>query len=303
MHAPFYGVDIINEGVHVFSVSGLILHGNIHNDLVLFPFKSNYILVDQILALIEISDKFSNTAGIMELFTLLRPFPVVGKGDFESLVEECQFSYPDLQCVIAEICAFLKDFRIRHKGNNSAGIVGFPDHGHFFRYCAAGESHFIYLAVSVNLNLHPGRQSINYGNTYPVETAGNCISAIPKLTACMENCQYYFQCRLARFVHVYRNTTAIICYRAAPIWIDGNLNGVTEPGQGFIDTVIYNFINQVMKTAGRRRTDVHARAETNRFQTFQYSYFVSTVISIATFFLMMSLNFMNFFAHIFSPVQ
>ena len=70
-----------------------------------------------------------------------------------------------------------------------------------------------------------------------------------------------------------------------------------ETGKGFINTVIYDFIHQMMQTAGRSGTDIHSRTETNRFQTFQHAYILRAVIAFPIFTGMMRLYFVDFFAH------
>jgi hypothetical protein len=43
-----------------------------------------------------------------------------------------------------------------------------------------------------------------------------------------------------------------------------------ETGERLIDRVVYDFINQVMESALRRRSDVHAGAFADRLQTFEH---------------------------------
>lgn len=76
-----------------------------------------------------------------------------------------------------------------------------------------------------------------------------------------------------------RYAAAVIGNRTAPVIIQSDLDMGAETGKGFINTVIYDFIHQMMQTSGRSGTDIHSRTETNRFQTFQHAYILRAVIA------------------------
>ena len=86
MHATFDGIDIVNEGVHVFTVPLLVLHSNIHNDFIFFPFKSNHRWIYQVFAFIKELYKFCNPACIMELFFMGSSIAMVRQSDGEAFV-------------------------------------------------------------------------------------------------------------------------------------------------------------------------------------------------------------------------
>jgi hypothetical protein len=50
--------------------------------------------------------------------------------------------------------------------------------------------------------------------------------------------------------------------------MDHNIDGLTIAGQSFVDTVIDDFIDQMVKTSGTGATDVHPGTLTNRVQSF-----------------------------------
>ena len=68
MHAPFYGIDVIDKAVHGFTVARLVLHSDINNDFVFFSLKGNDFLIDYIFSFIQEFDKFGNPAGIRKYF-------------------------------------------------------------------------------------------------------------------------------------------------------------------------------------------------------------------------------------------
>jgi hypothetical protein len=56
----------------------------------------------------------------------------------------------------------------------------------------------------------------------------------------------------------------------AAIRMNDNVNAFTNAGQGLIDRVIDNFIDQVVQRFDIRAAHIHTRATTDGFQAFQY---------------------------------
>ena len=66
-----------------------------------------------------------------------------------------------------------------------------------------------------------------------------------------------------------RNTTSVILYSDGIIFVDGYFNVVAIAGERFVDRVIHNFINQVVKSFRTNVTNIHRGTLSNSFQTFQ----------------------------------
>ena len=66
-----------------------------------------------------------------------------------------------------------------------------------------------------------------------------------------------------------RNTTSVILYSDGIIFVDGYFNVVAIAGERFVDRVIHNFINQVVKSFHANVTNIHRGTLSNSFQTFQ----------------------------------
>ena len=78
-----------------------------------------------------------------------------------------------------------------------------------------------------------------------------------------------------------RNASSIVndCYGI--IFIYRYLDGITIPRKSFINCIIYNLINQMMKTSGRCTADIHTRSLSYSLKTFQYLNLICTVFCIA----------------------
>ena len=166
-----------------------------------------------------------------------------------------------------------------------------------FCHVAPGQFHFMEVAFSSDHHLHPFGQGVDYGNTYAVEAAGNGVAVAAEFAAGMKDGKHYFHGGLAGFVHSCRNAAAVIGDGAAAVVIQGDFDVSAVACQRFIDTVIHDFIHQMVQAPGGGGTDVHAGAEAHGFQSFQYSYILRAVIALAIFFCMAGLDFMNFFRH------
>ena len=70
-------------------------------------------------------------------------------------------------------------------------------------------------------------------------------------------------------MHVNRNSTTVVGHANIAFFGDYDINVVAVPGQSLINGVVYDLINQVVQAPWARRTDVHSRSLTYRFESFK----------------------------------
>ena len=134
----------------------------------------------------------------------------------------------------------------------------------------------------VNRNFKMCRKCIYNRRTYTMQTTGNFISATAEFSAGMQDRKHDFYRRNTCFVvDSDRNASSIVndCYGI--IFIYRYLDGITIPRKSFINCIIYNLINQMMKTSGRCTADIHTRSLSYSLKTFQYLNLICTVFCIA----------------------
>ena len=103
-----------------------------------------------------------------------------------------------------------------------------------------------------------------------MKTTGYFVSSTAEFTTCMQNGKYYFNSRNACFmINTYRYTTSIINNSNGIVLINGDINRITKSCKCLIYGIIYNFINQMMKTSACCGTDVHTGSLSNSLKTFQ----------------------------------
>jgi hypothetical protein len=65
------------------------------------------------------------------------------------------------------------------------------------------------------------------------------------------------------------NSSTVVRYANPAILGDGDVDRVTVTGESFVDRVVDDFINEVVKTTGTCGADVHSRAFANGLKPFE----------------------------------
>jgi hypothetical protein len=129
---------------------------------------------------------------------------------------------------------------------------------------------YVDLALTVNLSDEKVTECVNAGYTYAVQTAGYLVAVLIELTAGVQHCKNYLQCgAMLLGVHTGRNTTTVILDGNGIVLVDIYGDVGAEAGHGFVDTVIYDLIYQVMQTSFAYISDVHGRSFSYRLKSFQ----------------------------------
>ena len=104
-----------------------------------------------------------------------------------------------------------------------------------------------------------------------MKTSGHLIGTLVELATRMKYGHYDFQCGLVLFfMHVYRNTAAVVLYGDGVVFIDSDSCVSTIAGKCFVDGVIHGFINQVVQTFLADVSDIHRRTFAYGFQSSQH---------------------------------
>ena len=204
----------------------------------------------------------------MELFVFLFSFPFVCQCDLYSFVKECHFTQTTFQC-LKIIFRFIKNFRIRPERALRSRMFRSP----YLRQRSNGLPFFvflfIYFTVSFYFNLHVSGKCIYDRCTYPVKSSGYFISSAAEFTSGMQNGMNYLYCRYAQLrMFVYRHTSSVIFYSDGIIFVYRYMDRAAKSSKSFVDTVVYHFIHQMVKTPGTCTSDVHTGSFSYSFKTF-----------------------------------
>ena len=104
-----------------------------------------------------------------------------------------------------------------------------------------------------------------------METAGYLVSSAAELVA---GVQYRHDDFHGGFMHlrvlVHRHASAVVENLYAVVFVNGDLNIIAIARQRFVHRVVHDLVDTVMKSSGAGRTDIHARAFSDRVKTFQH---------------------------------
>ena len=104
-----------------------------------------------------------------------------------------------------------------------------------------------------------------------MKTARELISAAAELTARVQLGKHDFDRRFALFFYYSRGNAASVvgdCDRTVFLYL--HENGVAKARHGFVDGVVHDFVDEMVKTALVRGTDIHAGTLSDRFKTFEH---------------------------------
>ena len=103
-----------------------------------------------------------------------------------------------------------------------------------------------------------------------MEAAGDLVPAVAELAAGMQHRQHQSDSGdLLNRVLLDGDATTIVGHPDATVVEEDNVDLVAVPGQGLIDGVVDDLVDQVVQATFPRGADVHAGAFANRLQTLQ----------------------------------
>lgn len=111
-----------------------------------------------------------------------------------------------------------------------------------------------------------------------MQTTGHRVRAAAELAAGVQDGQDDLDGRdaLGR-VDADRDATAVVDHADTAVFTDGDVDGVAVPGEGFVDGVVDDLLDQVVQTAGPRRTDVHTGTLADRLEPLEHLNLVCSV--------------------------
>ena len=278
VHAALGGVDVVGKRHDVLAVAAIPLQGYLdlahlgHGRIrIRFALDVDGLLkgLGNVLALVEELDEVDDAAGIAELLHMGSRLALVGQHDLEVLVEERRL----LQAVVQRIeivDAGLEDLVVGPEGDGGARRLRGAHDLHLLDGLAAREFHLVDIAVAAHLYDHALGQGVDDGDAHAVQAARDLVGRVIELTAGVQDRHDDLERRdLFDGMLVDGDATPVIDDRDGVVGVDRHLNLGAETGHGLVDGVVNDLPHQVMKTAGARRANVHARALTNGLETFE----------------------------------
>ena len=261
------GVDVVDEGKDRLAVPRVVLEGQLDDDVVLLRLEQDRARIEDFLVLIEELDEFDDPALVLKLVALGDPF--VRDGDPDAPVEEGQLPEPlgqDLEAVFGHF----EDFVVGPERDFRSGLLRFADLFQLRQRNAALVALDEDAAVALDLEVESLGQGVDDRDADAVEAAGDFVGLVVEFAAGVKDGHDHFGRRLMLlFVHLDGNAAAVVDDRDRIVHVDEDIDVLAEAGQGFVDGVVDDFINQVMEAVGARAPDVHRRAFPDRFEALE----------------------------------
>ena len=114
-----------------------------------------------------------------------------------------------------------------------------------------------------------------------MQSAADLITAVvAELAARMEHGEHDLDGGLAALVHVDGDAAPVVADGDRIVGVDRHIDLTAIARQRLINRVVDHLINQMMKSALRRRTYIHARTHANRFQALKYLNLIGGVFAL-----------------------
>ena len=276
-------VDIVDVRVDVLVEVRVVLHGHLDGDG-LVGLQVDGLLGEAAAVAVEVFDELPQAFfGIEDIFRFDRMFDAVfviddlvclaqvAQGQADALVEVSQFAETVGQgFVVVDTVGGGEDLRIRVEGDDGSRIGGFPHDLDVVERLALGILLHEDLAFAVDLCAEMVGEGVHAGDADAVQTAGNLVAVFAELTAGVEHREDHLEGgAFLLFVHARRDAAAVIFDGDGIVFVDGNQDVVAETGEGFVDGVVHDFIDEVMETTVADVADVHGRAFADGFESFE----------------------------------
>ena len=220
---------------------------------------------------VDLFDEFGNTAFVMVFNRMHLFLTCIVDEDFQSSVEKRCFFQSVVDFIKVEFKNISEDASVGFERDNGACIVTCPD-GFQIRNADAGfKALLVHRSATVDLNLHPLRNSIHCRDADAVQTSAHFVGAVVEFPTSVEFCHDHFSCRDAEFfVQINGDATAMVAHREGVIWVQRDFHDVVVASEMFVDRIVDDLPNAVVqRRAVVRVTKVHPWSFSYRFKSFK----------------------------------
>ena len=242
-------VNVITEAQYILTKFIGKLECHLYLNAVCFPFQVNRIMQD-FRTVVQILDKSNDTVRLMigNILDLCTSFILKMNGQFR--IQICSLMKSALYFCCRKSCLF-KNLRVREEVNAGSCLPGpaqFRQKPLFQFKCRDSPLIMVMVNISVttDLNVQICRQGIHNRRTYSMKSSAGLIGRIIKFTACMKSCKYKSLCRYSFLMHIYRDSSSVVCYCTGTIFLQNYMDQTAVSCQMFIYCVIYDLINEMI---------------------------------------------------------
>ena len=242
-------VNVITEAQYILTKFIGKLKCHLYLNTVCFPFQVNRIMQD-FRTVVQILDKSNDTVRLMigNILDLCASFILKMNGQFR--IQICSLMKSALYFCCRKSCLF-KNLRVREEVNAGSCLPGPAQFRQqpFLKFNGRNSPFIVimmHISVTTDLNVQICRQGIHNRRTYSMKSSAGLIGRIIKFTACMKSCKYKSLCRYSFLMHIYRDSSSVVCYCTGTIFLQNYMDQTAVSCQMFIYCVIYDLINEMI---------------------------------------------------------
>jgi hypothetical protein len=298
--AALVRVDRVGVGVHGLGVGRRPLHRDLEGDpaVGVLGLEGDDLLVDEVglLRPVEVLDvvdestlveigvgagsRFLGGLGGVVGVDLDVAAAQVGERDAQSLVEERVLLESGAEGLVVELDG-LEDVGARPEGDRGARLIT----GAALGERRVGDAHRVGLrvdsALTSHLDVEPGRERIDHRGADAVEAARHGVPAAAELAAGVQHGEHDLDRGAALgLVDVDRDASTVVGDPDAAVGEDRDVDRVAVAGEGLVDRVVDDLVDEVVEASGPGRADVHAGPLANRFEALEYLDLISAVFGL-----------------------
>ena len=222
------------------------------------------------LVAVDVGDKLPDAALIAHGLGLDLLPPPVGDGDGQARVQKRLLPHPGVERLVIILRRLGEHLRVWLEDDFRAGLVRLAHHLHGLGDVAAGKLHLVDVPVFIDPDLQPFAQGVHDRGTHAVQAAGDLVAPAAELAAGVQDGKDHLQGGLAGLLlDVHGDAAAVVHDLDDVARLDAHLNVGAVAGQGFVDGVVHDLIDQVVQATGGGGADVHARPFPDRLQSLQ----------------------------------
>ena len=277
--------DVVRVAEDVFLELGVVLHGDLDVDAVALLVHVDHVLMHQLLVRVQHLHELDDAALVVERFGADRGLAFVGEVDADAAVQEGELAEAFREDVPDVFGRLGEDGRVGLERHGRAAVGHRMQRMQLHGGVAALEPDLVRHAVAVDFDRHPGGKGVHAGDADAVEAAGHLVGVVVELAAGVQHGHHDFDGRDAEFlVDVDRDAASVVADADAVVREDGHGDLRGESGERFVDTVVDDFVDQVVQAALGRVADVHAGTLADGFQAVEDGDLVrGIVVRIAVF--------------------
>ena len=273
MRTAFDGVDVVNVGVNVLRVVGVVHHCHFDGHALLLGLQVDDV-VEQVGAVaIDVANELLEAfLGVENFFLQLALFvgTHVAQRDGDAGVQVGQLAHT-LGNDVVFVLRGGEDAAVRPELLARTGDVSVANDLHVVQRFALLVLLLVDVTVAEHLREHVGGERIHAAHTDAVQTTADLVGAFVELTTGVQHGHDDFQSRLVHlFVLIDGNTAAVVLYGNGVVFVDSDFDMRAIARHRLVNRVVNSFVYQMVETLFADVSDVHGRAFAHSFQSFEH---------------------------------